>query len=255
MQLVLVTHRSRTAFEIGHVGIVIGNDEGTFELTCIPCIDTEIGTQFHRTAHTFGDVDKRAVAEYGTIQGRKEIILIRYDGTQILTHQVWMLLDGLADRAEDDTLLTQFLLEGGLHTDGVHNGIDGGIATQCQTLLKRNTQLIEGLFQFRVNLTVALRLLSQRIGIIGNGLIVDRGYMHMAPCRLLLLLPIAKCLQTEVEHPFRLTFLLGDKSDNVLIQSYRYNLCMYISREAELILLFGYLTHILILVFHSIICI
>ena len=53
-----------------------------------------------------------------------------------------MLLHCLADTAEDDALLTEFLLEGSLHRHRVHDGIYGGTA-QSQTLLQRNTEFIE----------------------------------------------------------------------------------------------------------------
>ena len=49
-----------------------------------------------------------------------------------------MFLDSLADAAEDNTLLSQFLLEGSLHADGVHDGVDRCISTQSQALLQGN---------------------------------------------------------------------------------------------------------------------
>ena len=55
-----------------------------------------------------------------------------------------MLLYCLTDTAEDDTLLTEFLLEGSLHRHRVHDGIHGG-AAQSQTLLQRNTEEAVGL--------------------------------------------------------------------------------------------------------------
>ena len=75
-----------------------------------------------------------------------------------------MLFHCLADTAEDDTFLTEFLLEGSLHRHRVHDGIYGGTA-QSQTLLQRNTELVECLLQLRINLLV-LRLLYQRVGIV-----------------------------------------------------------------------------------------
>ena len=69
-----------------------------------------------------------------------------------------------ANTAEDDALLTEFLLEGSLHRHRVHDGIHGG-AAQSQTLLQRNTELIECLLQLRINLLV-LWLLGQRISIV-----------------------------------------------------------------------------------------
>ena len=73
----------------------------------------------------------------------------------------------------------------------------------------------------------------------------------MAPLRLLLLLPVAEGLQAELQHPLGLTFLLRDEPDDVLVQSFLYNLCMYIGGKAKLILLLGHLTHKFILFFHE----
>lgn len=73
----------------------------------------------------------------------------------------------------------------------------------------------------------------------------------MSPCRLRLLFPIAESLQSELQHPFRLTFLGRDEPDDVLVESYRDYLRMYVRREAELIFLFGYLTDVLIFLFHA----
>ena len=75
-----------------------------------------------------------------------------------------MLLHRLTDTAEDDALLTEFLLEGSLHRYRVHDGIHGS-AAQSQALLQRNTELIECLLQLWVYLLV-LWLLCQRIGIV-----------------------------------------------------------------------------------------
>ena len=75
-----------------------------------------------------------------------------------------MLLHSLTNTAEDDALLTEFLLEGSLYRHRVHDGIYGGTA-QSQALLQRNTEFIECLLQLRINLLV-LRLLCQRVGIV-----------------------------------------------------------------------------------------
>ena len=133
MQLVLITHRGRTTFEIRHISLIIGNDERTLKLSGIAGIDTEITAQFHRTAHALGDIYKRTVGEDGTIQGCIEIIAIWNNGAQILAHQIGMFFHGFSDTHEDNAHFTELLLEGGLHRHGVHDGIYGH-TTQCQTL-------------------------------------------------------------------------------------------------------------------------
>ena len=69
MELVFVAHRCGTAFEIAHIGIVVGYDKGAFKLSCVACIDAEIAAQLHRTAHTFGYIDERPVSEHGAVEG------------------------------------------------------------------------------------------------------------------------------------------------------------------------------------------
>ena len=128
MQLVLVAHGSRTAFEVADVGVVVGHDEGTLKLTGVAGVDAEVAAELHRTAHSLGDIDERAVGEDRRVEGGKEVVTIGNDGAQILSDQVAMLLDSLADGAEDDALLAKLFLEGGLDADGVHDGIDRRIA-------------------------------------------------------------------------------------------------------------------------------
>ena len=120
-----------------------------------------------------------------------------------------MLLDSFTYRAEDDALFTQFLLEGGFYAYRVHDGIDSGIATQCQSLLEGNTQFIEGLFKLWVypSAGTAGHRTNCRVGVIRDGLIVNLRHKHMSPCRLRLFLPITESLQTELEHPIGFPFL------------------------------------------------
>ena len=56
MQLVLITHRSGTAFHIAHIRAFISNNQGPFKLPCSLCIDSEIAGKLHRTSHPFRDV-------------------------------------------------------------------------------------------------------------------------------------------------------------------------------------------------------
>ena len=115
MQLVLIAHWSRTAFEIGDIGIIVGDDQRSLKLTRITGIDAEIGTEFHGAAYPFGDIYEGAVAEHRRIKRCEEVVTIRHHRAQVFAHQIRMLLDGIADGAEYNTFLAQFLLEGGLH--------------------------------------------------------------------------------------------------------------------------------------------
>ena len=55
---------------------------------------------------------------------------------------------------------------------------DRRIATQRQTLLQGNAQLVESLLELRVYLTITRRLLRHRVGIVADGLVVDDGTAH-----------------------------------------------------------------------------
>ena len=109
MQLVLVAHRSGASFEIRNVSIVVGNDESTLKLTRVAGIDAEVRAQLHRTAHAFRDIYERTVAEYSTVERCIEVITIRHYRTEILLHEVGMVLYGVADRAEYDAFLGKML--------------------------------------------------------------------------------------------------------------------------------------------------
>ena len=97
VQLVLVTHRSRTPFQIRNVRIIIRHNQGSFELPRIAGIDAEIGGQLHRTAYPLRDIDKRTVGEHRRVQCRKEVVTIRHHRTEIFLYQVGMLAHGLAE--------------------------------------------------------------------------------------------------------------------------------------------------------------
>src|SRR3712207_7369157 len=56
-------------------------------------------------------------------------------------------------------------------------------------------------------------------------------------------------LKTKVEHPSGLTFLLGDKAHNILVESLLYYFGMYVGSESELIFLLGNLLYIRVLLF------
>jgi hypothetical protein len=150
-----------------------------------------------------------------------------------------MILDSLTNRAEDDSLLGKFILERGLYRHGVHDGIHS-CTTQCEALFERNTQFVESLLQFRVYLFVG-RLLRQRVGIIGNGLIVYFGNVDMSPRWLLQGCPVIVSLETEVEHPFRFAFLPRDEPHDVFVQPLINDFGMHVGSESELVFLFGYL--------------
>ena len=168
VKLVLVAHRGGTSLKVRHIGVVVGYDERPLELSCVACVDAEVARQLHRAAHTLRDIDERAVREDCRVEGGEEVVPIRHDTAEILTHECGVLLDGLADGHEDDTLLLQLLLECCLDRHGVHDGVDSDTA-QREPLLKRDAQLVKCLHQLRVDIVGCLRrvgLLGERVGIV-----------------------------------------------------------------------------------------
>ena len=146
-----------------------------------------------------------------------------------------MLSHCLTDRHEDDSLLCQLLLERRLDRHRVHDSVHSGTA-QREALLQGDAKLVEGLLQLRVDLFV-LRFLCQRIGIIGYCLEVDRWHMDVPPRRNGQGLPITVGLQTKVEQPLRLAFLLGYEPYNILVQTLGNDLSVNICRKAVFIFL------------------
>ena len=74
MQLVLVAHRRRAAFEIADVGALVGDDQRALELAGVLLVDAEVGRELHRAAHARRHVDERAVGEHRRIERREEVV-------------------------------------------------------------------------------------------------------------------------------------------------------------------------------------
>ena len=236
MKLVLIAHRGGTTFKVTDIGFIIRHNQCTFELSGIGRIDTEIGRKLHRTTHAFRDIDKRTVREHRRIQCGKEIITITDHASQILLDQIGMMLDGFAERTEDNALLSKRLLECCLYGDAVHHCIDRHPA-KLRTFVQRNTQFVESLHQFRIDLIQALRaFLLLRSGIVDDILIVDRRDIQVRPCRHLQCLPMAEGFQAELKQPFRFILLGGNNTNSLFIQSAMNHLRIYIGNESVLII-------------------
>ncbi len=95
MQLVFVPHGRRAAFQIADVAALIGDDQGALELAGVARVDAEVGGQLHRAAHALGDVDERAVAEDRGVQGRIEVVALRYDAAKVALNEFRMTVHGL----------------------------------------------------------------------------------------------------------------------------------------------------------------
>ena len=87
-----------------------------------------------------------------------------------------MLLYGLADRAEDDSLLRQGSTKRGLHTGRVHHRIHCHVTLQHLTLVQGNTQLIERLLNLLIHL-IAVGRFGTRGSIVRDSLKINFGYL------------------------------------------------------------------------------
>ncbi len=109
VQLVLVALRRGAAFEIAHIGALVGDDQRALELAGVALVDAEIGRQLHRAAHARRHVDERAVGEHRRVQRREIVVRGRHHGAEILLHQLGMLADRFRDRHEDHAGLASAL--------------------------------------------------------------------------------------------------------------------------------------------------
>ena len=150
-----------------------------------------------------------------------------------------MLLHGLAERAEDYSLVSQLLTEGRSHRNRVKHGIDGSHARQDLPLFQRNAELVEGLGQLRVNLLRPVSILLRGC-VIYNILIVNMRHIQVTPFRGLHRLPFPECVETEVQKPLRLPLPLGNHPDNVLVQAFRDKFLLDIGDKTLLVFLGGY---------------
>jgi len=235
VQLIFIALRSSTALQITYIRPLVSYNQRTLELTCTLRIDTEVGRKFHRTTHPLRDIAERAVRKDRCIECCVKIIGIRHYRAKILAHQLGIFAYSLRDWTEDNTLLRQLLLEGGLYRHRIEYRID---CYTCQDLLllQRNTEFVECRFEFRVHLVHRSELLLLfRCCEVDNIVEINLRNIEMSPCRVLHRKPMAIRLQAEFEHPFRLLFLLRNKAYNLLVQTFRDKLGLDIGGKAVLV--------------------
>ena len=217
MELVFIAHGGGAAFEIRHVAALVANDEGALKLPSVARVDAEVGGEFHRTAHAFGDKDKRTIGEDSRVEGSEVVVAIGDNAAQVFAHEFGIFLDGFRKTAENDALLLKALFEGGLDAHRVHHGING-YSCQCHALVEGDAELVEGFHQLRVNLLLVV-LLFRRVGIIRDGLVVDFGQTHVRPIGLRERLPVAKGGESELQQPFGFFLFGADLADDVFRQT------------------------------------
>ena len=155
VQLVFVALRGGTAFQVTDITTLIGNDQGPLELSGLGFVDTKIGRQLHRTTHVGRNVDEGAITEHRGIERGKEVIGMRYHAGEVFLHQFRVVLQGFRHGAENDACLMQFFAKGGSYRDTVEDRIHGD-AGQRLLLFQRDSQLVVGFENFRIDLIQAL---------------------------------------------------------------------------------------------------
>src|SRR5262249_59766499 len=111
VQLVLVWYGRRAAFEVTDAGALVGDDQRAFEVAGVRGVNTEVGGKFHRAANTSRHINERPISEHGRVQGGKEVVGIRHHRAKVLLQQVRMLLHSFREGAEDNSQISQLLLE------------------------------------------------------------------------------------------------------------------------------------------------
>ena len=148
-----------------------------------------------------------------------------------------MVLDGLAEGAENNALFGEILLKRRLHRDTIHHRIDRHAAEDL-LLLEGDAELVESLEELGIDLAQVLRPLFflLRGSIIDNILVIDGRDVEMSPGRHFERLPVAKGAEAEVEQPFRLVFLGGNEADGLFVEAAMYRFRIYMGNEAVFIL-------------------
>ena len=237
VQLVLVALRRGASLQIAHVGTFVGHDERPLELPRTGGVDAEIGRKLHRAAHALRDVAERPVGEDRRIERRIEIVGRGNHAPQVLPHQLGAVAQRLGNRAEDDAFLGQCLLEGGLHRNGVHHGIDRH-ARKGHLLLERNAQLVERAPQFGIDLVHRPELLPGLGGrIIDDVLEVDLRNRQVRPRRRLQRQPVAVGRHTALGHPLRFALLGRNQAHDLFGQSLADGLGLDVRRKSVFIFL------------------
>ena len=161
------------------------------------------------------------------------------------------MLHGLAKGAEDDAFFGQCILKRRLHRHAVHHRINRHSA-QLRPLMQWNTQFVEGLHQFRINLIHTFRsLFLLRRRIVNDVLIVDGRNPEMRPCRHLKRLPVAERFQAERQQPIRLVLLCRNQANGCFIQSAMNDICINISHETVFVFATCYFIQYIVRIFHT----
>ena len=240
VQLVLVALRRGAAFEVRHVGALLGDDQRALELAGILLVDAEIRRQFHRAAHALGDEHEGSVGEDGRIQRRVVIVCRRHDRAEIFPDDLRVFADRLRHRHEQHAGLGELGPEGGDHGDGIEHRVDRDAAGLVDVvarlailgrllhagedllLLQRNSELLIDLENFGVDVAERGRAgRALRRGVVVDVLEIDLRIVDARPGRLLEGQPAAIGAEAPFKHPVGLALLGRNEADRILGQALR----------------------------------
>ncbi len=201
---------------------LVGNDEGALELPGLGLVDPEIGRQFHRTANALRNVDEGAIAEHRRVERRVKIVTLRHHAAQVFFHQLRMRVHRLGNRTENHACFKQLFPEGGHHGYRIEDRIDRHTREDA-LLVERNTELLVGTQQFRIDFGQAFRAIGHiaRRRIIRNGSEIHRREIDVSPAGCIHPDPGAVGLQPPLEQPFGLTLARRDKLHHLLVEARR----------------------------------
>src|SRR5229473_2215793 len=150
-----------------------------------------------------------------------------------------MLLYRFREGAEDNSQISQLLLERSRHGDAIEHRIHSH-TREVLLLLERNAQFLVGAQDFGIQFLKAREagLLFGR-GVINDFLVVDRSVPDIGPLwfglSLLKRRPVLIRLQPPLEHELRFILLGRDQANNVLVESLWDSLFLDRSDEAPLV--------------------
>jgi hypothetical protein len=101
--------RRGAAFDIVHVGVLVDDDQGAFELAHVLGVDAEVGLQRNLDVDPLGHVDERAARPHRRVECR-ELVVARGDHrAEVLPEQLGLLPQRRVGVEEHDALLFQIL--------------------------------------------------------------------------------------------------------------------------------------------------
>ena len=208
MQLVFITSRCCTSFQVTHITTFVSNDQSPFKLSCSSLIDSKIRGQFHRTFDSFGNVTKRTVRKNSGVQSRIKIVCFGNDCPHVFFDQFRVLLNGFRNGTENNAFFCQGLFKSGRYRHRINNDVYGN-TLQFFLLVNGNPQFFIHFQQFCIYIVqtlVGVCFFGCRI--VTDGLKIGFFITDIRPLRFFHFLPDSKSVQTPIGHPLRFVFLL-----------------------------------------------